>query len=103
MSASSLQTIIKVGHVSFSARPLIPLTYPVLPGQFMDKIKTFIKKKKIVIDRTSFHKSSRPVMYHLAYVYRPNKHNPYLIHIMSSQNWTNSFINEKVYKQHSFP
>lgn len=46
MSASPLQTIIKVGHVSFSARPLIPLTYPVLPGQFMDKIKTFIKKKK---------------------------------------------------------
>lgn len=45
MSASSLQTIIKVGHVSFSARLLISLTYPVLTGQFMDKIKTLIKKK----------------------------------------------------------
>ena len=45
MSASSLQTIIKVSHVSFSARLLISLTYPVLTGQFMDKIKTLIKKK----------------------------------------------------------
>ena len=45
MSASSLQTVIKVGHVSFSTRLMISLTYPVLPGQFMNKIKTFIKKK----------------------------------------------------------